>query len=89
MNMGTLIQPADPTEACRRRRIAEVNVGASRDDLERRHGKVWDAGELAAEFEVVGFMAPYVVARRKADGVVGSLEFQHFPRLYFNWKADR
>jgi hypothetical protein len=50
---------------------------------------VWDLRELAAGFVVVGFMAPYVVVRRKSDGTVGSLEFQHLPRFYFKWKEDR
>lgn len=31
-------------------------------------------------------MAPLVVVRRKADGVKGSLEFQHNPRFYFNFQ---
>jgi hypothetical protein len=30
-----------------------------------------------------------VVARRKSDGMRGSLEFQHHPRFYFNWEDDR
>jgi hypothetical protein len=29
---------------------------------------------------------PLVVVRRKADGVKGSLEFQHNPRLYFTFR---
>jgi hypothetical protein len=33
-------------------------------------------------------MAPLVVVERKSDGQVGSLEFTHMPRLYFNWIAD-
>lgn len=86
--MGTLIYPADQTEAYRRRRIAELNPGVERAELERRHGKVWGLRELAAEFVIVGFMAPFVVCRRKADGVVGSLEFQHLPRFFFNWRED-
>jgi hypothetical protein len=90
MNMGTLTHPAaDPTEAFRRRRLAEVNVGADRAELERRHGQVWDLRELAAQFVLIGFAAPYVIVRRKADGAVGSLEFQHQPRFYFNWQEDR
>ena len=44
--------------------------------------------ELATAFEIIGFMAPLVVARRKADGRMGSLEFQHQPRFYFNWQED-
>jgi hypothetical protein len=34
-------------------------------------------------------LAPYVIVRRKVDGAVGSLEFQHQPRFYFNWQEDR
>ena len=79
----------DMTEAIRRRRLAEINVGDGRPELERRHGTVWDSTELAKAFEIIGFMAPLVVARRKADGKIGSLEFQHQPRFYFNWQEDR
>jgi hypothetical protein len=34
----------------------------------------------------MGFAAPYVVVRRKSDGVKGSLEFTHHPRVYFNFQ---
>jgi hypothetical protein len=77
----------DPTEAIRRERLAEINaVPGSREALEAEHGQVWTTSELGRDFEVLGFMAPLVVVRRKADGVKGSLEFQHSPRLYFNWQ---
>ena len=77
----------DPTEAPRRQRLAEINASpGSREALEAEHGQVWDTNELTAEFTVTGFMAPLVVVRRKADGMVGSLEFQHDPRLYFNFQ---
>jgi hypothetical protein len=80
---------SDPTEAIRRQRLAEINAQpGSREALEAQYGKVWDTQELAQEFEVIGFMAPLVVVRRKADGVKGSLEFQHFPRWYFAFQAD-
>jgi hypothetical protein len=48
-------------------------------------GPFWDTEALTREFEVLGFAAPYVVARRRSDGVKGSLEFTHRPRVYFNW----
>jgi hypothetical protein len=80
----------DPTEALRRARSAEINTApAGRDALEAAYGRVWDTEELGREFEVVGFLAPYVVVRRKSDGQIGSLEFQHHPRLYFNYQPDR
>lgn len=79
---------ADATEMVRRRRLIELNCGAERQDLERSYGVVWDTMELAGTFEVIGFIAPFVVVRRKSDGKKGSLEFQHHPRFYFNWQED-
>ena len=81
--------PLDRTETFRRRRLTELNPGRDRAELERRFGKVWGPVELAEEFEVVAFLAPYVVVNLKADGKQGSLEFQNEPRLYFNWEEDR
>jgi hypothetical protein len=48
----------------------------------------WDTDALRRDFEVIGFLAPYVAVRRKADGVVGSLQFTHSPRVYFGFVAD-
>jgi len=48
----------------------------------------WDTDALRRDFEVLGFAAPFVVVRRRADGVLGSLEFTHNPRVYFGWKED-
>jgi hypothetical protein len=76
----------DSTEPIRRQRLAEINAAPrSRAALEAVHGRVWDTSELSADFEVVGFMAPLVVVRRKCDGQKGSLEFQHNPRFYFSF----
>src|SRR4051812_33290913 len=80
----------DTTEAARKERLAEINAEpGSRGALERQHGQVWDTSQLSDEFEVRGFLAPLVVVRRKADGVLGSLEFQNRPRFYFNFQAHR
>jgi hypothetical protein len=40
------------------------------------------------KFEVLGFMAPLVVVRRRSDGARGSLYFQHDPRFYYGFEAD-
>jgi hypothetical protein len=80
----------DDTEAYRRQRQAEINRDqADRHALEAQYGQVWDTTELSADFSVTGFAAPYVVVTRRADGQVGSLEFQHRPRFYFNFVPDR
>jgi hypothetical protein len=79
----------DPTEQLRRERLAEINSDPSgRESLEATHGQVWSTDELRQDFDVIGFAAPLVVARRKANGKLGSLEFQHQPRFYFNFVAD-
>lgn len=57
-----------------------------REELERECGQVWDTRQLQEDFTVEGFQAPFVVVRRKSDGVRGSLEFQHMPRYYFSFK---
>jgi hypothetical protein len=86
---------SDETEEVRRRRLAVVNSAVESKDptterqrLEAQYGRVWDTAQLSVEFEVLGFMAPYVVVRRRSDGRKGSLEFQHHPRFYFNFVLD-
>jgi hypothetical protein len=45
----------------------------------------WTTEELRRDFEVIGFAAPYVVVRRRVDGVKGTMEFTHMPRVYFDF----
>ena len=85
----------DDTEEIRRSRLVTINGAVASNDqeterkrLENQYGQVWDTEQLAAEFEVLGFMAPYVVVRRRSDGRKGSFEFQHHPRFYFNFVLD-
>jgi hypothetical protein len=80
----------DPTEEIRKRMLAEINAApGSREYLEAQHGQVWDTSQLSEDFDVLGFMAPIVVVRRKSDGVKGSLFFQHNPRFYFGFEPHR
>lgn len=79
----------DNTEEIRRELIEDINSNpGSREALTAVYGQVWDTQELSRDFEVIGFMAPFVVVKRKADGVKGSLEFQHSPRFYYSFKED-
>lgn len=58
----------------------------NRKELEEKYGKVWNTEELSKEFSVKGFGAPFVVVVRLSDNVKGSMEFQHSPRFYFDFK---
>jgi hypothetical protein len=81
---------SDATEPYRRQRIVEINAEpGSREALQAQHGQVWTTEELSRDFEPIGFMAPFVVVRRRCDGKAGSLEFQHNPRFYFNFVQDQ
>lgn len=80
---------SDPTDEIRRQQLAEINaVPGSREYLEAKHGKVWSTDELQEEFQALGFLAPYIIVRRKSDGTRGSLLFQHAPRLYYSFKPE-
>ena len=81
-------------ENFRREEVARINSEVKSDDksderkrLEEKYGQVWDTQELQKDFDVIGFLAPYIEVRRKKDGESGSMEFQHSPRLYFNFKS--
>jgi hypothetical protein len=63
-------------------------VGPS-EEVAAGHAQGGPAGSPAGsseEFSVVGFAAPFVVVRRKSDGVKGTLGFTHSPRVYFNFE---
>ena len=77
-------------ENARRQLVGQLNaVPKGRAELEAEHGEVWNLDELQRDFEVEGFLAPFVVVKRRGDGVVGSLMFQHMPRFYFRFVPDR
>lgn len=81
---------SDPTEGIRRAMVEAINAEpGSREALEAEYGQVWSTSELTEDFEVLGFMAPFVVVRRLADGKKGTLTFQHMPRFYFEWVEDK
>lgn len=79
----------DQTEDIRRTMVAVINaVPGSREALEQQYGDVWDTKQLQELFQVQGFAAPLAVVRRKEDGAVGTVMFQHMPRFYFNFELD-
>jgi len=59
---------------------------AKRKELEEQYGQVWNTTELQEDFTVSGFMAPFVVVKRKSDNKRGSLSFDHMPRFYYDFK---
>jgi hypothetical protein len=75
----------DETEDIRRAMLATSQPA---QDAATDEGPQWTTEELQQDFEVLGFMAPFVVVQRRSDGVKGSMEFTHNPRVYFGWRPD-
>ena len=48
----------------------------------------WNTAELQDDFDVLGFAAPLLVVRRKSDGVKGTLELTHSPRMYWGFRPS-
>ena len=74
------------------RKVLAVEINsqpAERAALEAQYGQVWNTAEMGRDFEALGFAAPFVIVKRKADHQLGSLLFQHRPRYYFSFQADR
>jgi hypothetical protein len=75
---------SDETESAR---MVMLATGKPQSDLAtaERH---WTTDELMSDFTVQGFLSPFVVVTRKADGVKGTMMFTHSPRKYFNFQPD-
>ena len=42
--------------------------------------------EMQKQYNVLGFSLNMCVVERKSDGVKGTLDFDHSPRLYYNFQ---
>jgi len=49
-------------------------------------GECWTTEEVTDEFDILGFMAPFCTAVRKATKEKGTLAFIHRPRIYYSWR---
>ncbi len=82
---------ADETEQLRKERIVSIqDSDNSRQALQSRVGRTWNTTELQEDFEPLGFLAPYIVVRRKGDQVKGSMEFceSDGERVYHSFEPD-
>ena len=58
----------------------------TRDELNETWGETYSTAELTKNFQVESFLAPLVIVNRRSDGARGTLDFQHAPRFYFNFR---
>lgn len=49
-------------------------------------GPTWTTETMQRDFEALGFCAPFIVVKRRSDGIKGLLEFTHNPRVYFDFR---
>jgi hypothetical protein len=70
-------------------RQALIAAGQPEQALAADPDRKWTTDQLREDFEVLGYMAPFVTVRRRSDGALGSLEFTHSPRTYFGWSEHK
>lgn len=56
--------------------------------MDTEEGQIWTTDQLREDFEVLAFLAPWVMVKRRSDGAKGTLEFIHRPRVYFDWSPE-
>ena len=54
--------------------------------LEEIYGQVWNAEELARDFEIGDHMKPLVIVVRKADRKRGTMVYRDKPRYYHSFQ---
>ncbi len=85
--MGKKAKIQDDTEDFRRALSLSINSGVVLwDEVE---GQKWTTDQLAADFDILAFMAPFVVVRLKSTGKKGTVMFRDYPRVYFGWREDQ
>lgn len=45
--------------------------------------------EMQEQYEVLGFALGFCIVKRKSDGVRGTLDMLHHPRVYFDFEPER
>ena len=50
--------------------------------------EVMTTSEMQELYTVEGFLAPFVVVRRKSDNKRGTLRFDHSPRIYYSFEEE-
>lgn len=89
VDMATITENDDLLTEVRRKFTKAINENPKeRKELEDLYGRVLDVEELKKEFDVHGFLAPFVSVTRKSDGKEGTVMFQHHPRYYFEFAED-
>jgi hypothetical protein len=77
---------SDPTEAARREMVPMMptllQLAIERGD------PIWTTERLREDFEVLGFLAPFVHVKRRADGAEGVMTFTHNPRYYWGFEES-
>jgi len=49
-------------------------------------GEKMTTKEATDKYDFVSFLAPFAIVIRKSDGVKGTLQFDHMPRFYYDFR---
>lgn len=54
--------------------------------IDMNHDERMTTDEMLDKYEVLGFALGMCIVQRKSDGVKGTLDFDHAPRFYYNFR---
>jgi hypothetical protein len=67
---------------------AQLDVRDELADVLARGEPTWDLAAFEADFDLVGYCEPvFVIVRRRADLVLGTLWYAAYPRRFFGFHA--
>jgi len=77
--------------ARRKKLVRQINSQPlAKEELAAKLGEpVYDHEDVKEHYTLGNFLAPFVCVTRLSDGAVGSMLFQHAPRLYFSFKTTQ
>ena len=64
------------------------DYGRTSEEISESKVETMTTSEVQELYTVEAFAAPLVIVVRKSDGVRGTLEFVHSPRVYFGFKPE-
>lgn len=88
--MSTESIPDDSMIEAMRMKMASIinSKPKTREELTKDFGNVYDCEDIHTAYEIIGFAAPFVYVKEKANGKKGTLIFQHNPRFYYSFEEE-
>lgn len=66
-------------------KINKLKIPLTYEELTTLYKDVWNVEKVREEFDILSFYKSNVIVKRKKDKQLGTLDYQHSPRFYYNF----